>query len=93
MAHGQLLLCSRNTRTRRCDRPPDPRGAGIRRETEKKEAQRVVHSEHDHSSGYRSFRLDFAIDDKTARAKYTDGVLELVLPRKAGSAPNRATVS
>ncbi|MEX0960890.1 MAG: Hsp20/alpha crystallin family protein [Burkholderiales bacterium] len=68
-------------------------GAEIRRESEKKEGERIVHSERYHGSVYRSFTLDSAIDEKNAQAKYTDGVLELVLPRKAGSAPNRVTVS
>lgn len=33
----------------------------------------------------RSFSLGQDVDEKAAKAKYTDGVLELTLPKKSGS--------
>ena len=67
--------------------------AEVKRETEKKEGERVVHSERYYGKVYRSFTLDSAIDDRAAQAKYDDGVLELTLPRKAGGGPSKLAVS
>ena len=67
--------------------------AEVRRESEKKEGERVVHSERYYGSVARSFAIDGAIDDAAAQAKYSDGVLELTLPKSAGSRPNRLAVS
>lgn len=67
--------------------------AEVKREIEKKEGSRVVHSERYYGNVYRSFTLDSAIDDHAAQAKYNDGVLELTLPKKAGGGPSKLTVS
>jgi HSP20 family protein len=67
--------------------------AEVRRETEKKEGERVMHSERYYGKVYRSFTLDSAIDDRAAQARYSDGVLELTLPKKAGGGPSRLSVS
>jgi HSP20 family protein len=40
----------------------------------------------------RSFRLGYELDESKAQAKYTDGVLELVLPKKATAAARRLTI-
>jgi Hsp20/alpha crystallin family len=37
-------------------------------------------------SGYRSFTLDSDVDEAQAQAKYDNGVLELTLPKKNGTA-------
>ena len=58
--------------------------ADIKRESEKKEKGRVVHSERYYGNVYRSFSLDSAVDEGGASASYKDGVLELVLPKKNG---------
>jgi HSP20 family protein len=67
--------------------------AEVRRQSEKKEGERVVHSERYYGKVYRAFTLDSAIDDRAAQAKYNDGVLELTLPKKAGGGPAKLTVS
>jgi HSP20 family protein len=68
-------------------------GAEVKRESEKKEGERVVHSERYYGNVYRSFTLDSAVDDAAALAKYADGMLTLTLPKKSGKADNRIKVS
>lgn len=41
---------------------------------------------------YRSFTLDSAIDESKADARYENGVLELTLPKKAGTASRQLKV-
>jgi HSP20 family protein len=67
--------------------------ADIKRESEKKEKGRVVHSERYYGNVYRSFSLDSAVDEGEASASYKDGVLELVLPKKNGGGPTKLKVS
>ncbi len=67
--------------------------AEVKRESEKKEGERVVHSERYHGSVYRAFTLDTAVDETAAEAKYSDGVLELKLPKKKTGGVNRITIS
>jgi HSP20 family protein len=59
--------------------------AEVKQEKEQKEGGRVIRSERYYGSMSRSFSLGQDVDEKTANAKYTDGVLELTLPKKAGS--------
>jgi HSP20 family protein len=66
--------------------------AEVKRESEKKEGERVVHSERYYGKVYRAFTLDSALDESAAKAQYDDGVLELTLPKKAGGGPSRLTV-
>jgi len=56
--------------------------AEVRKEKDVKEGERVVHSERYYGKVARAFRLGHEIDEASATAKYTDGVLELVLPKK-----------
>jgi HSP20 family protein len=42
---------------------------------------------------YRSFTLDRNVDEASAQAKYTDGVLELTLPKKDNGNGKRLTVA
>jgi HSP20 family protein len=67
--------------------------AEIKRESEKKEKGRVVHSERYYGNVYRSFSLDTAVDEGKGSANYKDGVLELVLPKKSNGSPTRLRVS
>ena len=62
------------------------------KEQEQKEGARVIRSERYYGSLSRSFSLGQDVDDKAANAKYTDGVLELTLPKKAGSQPGKVVV-
>jgi HSP20 family protein len=66
--------------------------AETRNEKEVKEGQRVVHSERYFGKYSRSFRLGQDIDEAGAQAKYADGVLELVLPKKSAPAAKHLTV-
>jgi HSP20 family protein len=56
--------------------------AETRKETEEKEGERDLRSERYYGQQYRSFTLGNDIDDATATAKYENGVLELLLPKK-----------
>lgn len=67
--------------------------AEVKRQSEKKEGERVVHSERYYGNVYRSFSLESAIDDKAAQAKYNDGVLELTLPKKSAGGPSKLQIS
>jgi HSP20 family protein len=57
-----------------------------------KEGERVIHSERYFGKISRSFRLGQEVDQAKASAKYTDGVLELVLPKKTAASAKRVTI-
>lgn len=57
--------------------------AEVKREKEDKEGEKVIHSERYVGRVSRSFTLAMDVNMETATAKYADGVLELVLPKKA----------
>lgn len=67
--------------------------AEVKKETEKKEGKKVVHSERFYGQVARSFTLDQEVDRASAKANYKDGVLEAVLPKKPGTAATQITVS
>ena len=67
--------------------------AEIKKEKEEKEGKRVIRSERYYGQVCRSFSLDQELDQAGAQAKYADGVLEVVLPKKPGAAPTQLTVS
>jgi HSP20 family protein len=54
-----------------------------KQEKEVKEGERVLRTERYFGKVSRSFQLGQEIDDAKAAAKFTDGVLELSLPKKA----------
>jgi len=66
--------------------------AEVKQEKEQKEGGRVIRSERYYGSMSRSFSLGQDVDEKTANAKYTDGVLELTLPKKAAAARKAITI-
>jgi HSP20 family protein len=66
--------------------------AEVKQEKEQKEDDRVIRSERYYGNVYRSFSLGQDVDEKGANAKYTDGVLELTLPKKAGSKSKQIAV-
>jgi HSP20 family protein len=66
--------------------------AETRAEKDVKEGERVIHSERYYGKLLRSFRLGQEVDQTKASAKYTDGVLELVLPKKAAANAKRITI-
>ncbi len=61
-------------------------------EKEEKEGGRVLRSERYFGKVSRSFNLGQDIDDGAATAKFTDGVLELTLPKKAQAQAKRLTI-
>lgn len=67
--------------------------AEVKKEKEEKEGERVIRSERYYGKVSRSFSLDQEIDEGGAQARYTDGVLDLTLPKKSGTASTKITVS
>lgn len=61
-------------------------------EKEVKEGERVLRSERYFGRVSRSFQLGQDVDDTKAAAKFTDGVLELTLPKKAAAQSRRLTI-
>lgn len=66
--------------------------AEVKKESETKEGERVIRSERYYGQMSRSFQLAQDVDEGGATARYADGVLELTLPKKAGSATRRLTI-
>jgi HSP20 family protein len=64
----------------------------VKKETEEKKGERVVHSERYFGKVTRSFTLGQEVDPAGATAKYSEGVLELKLPKKATAAAKKLTV-
>jgi HSP20 family protein len=59
--------------------------AESKQEKEDKKNGKVIKSEFQYGSAQRSFSLGTDIDSAKASARYQDGVLELVLPKKEGA--------
>jgi HSP20 family protein len=66
--------------------------AEVKREEEKKEGEKVIHSERYYGKVERSFSLGQEVDETGATAKFDKGVLELTLPKKAATATRRLTI-
>ena len=66
--------------------------AEVKREKDVKEGERLVHSERYLGKASRAFRLGYEIDEAKVQAKYNDGVLELVLPKKQTAAAKQITI-
>ncbi|TSA51100.1 MAG: Hsp20/alpha crystallin family protein [Nitrosomonadales bacterium] len=66
--------------------------AETKQEKEVKEAEKVLRSERYYGKVARSFSLGNEIDEASSQAKYKDGVLELILPKKAASSAKRLTI-
>ncbi len=67
--------------------------AELKRETEEKKGEKVVHSERVYGMASRSFTLPVEVDASGVKAEYKDGVLNLNLPKKQGSAAKRIEVT
>ena len=59
--------------------------AEVKNEKEVKEGEKLLRSERYFGKVSRAFVLDQEVDEETAQAKYTDGVLELRLPKRSGA--------
>ena len=57
--------------------------AEVKREKEVADDERVLHAERTFGKVSRSFSLPQEVDEAKAEAKFRDGVLELMLPKKA----------
>lgn len=67
--------------------------AEVKKEREEKKGEKTVYSERSYGMVSRSFALPVEVDEQGAKAEYKDGVLNLVLPKKAGGAAKRIAVS
>lgn len=66
--------------------------AETKQEKEVKEGEQVLRSERYYGKVARSFSVASDLDEATARAKYADGVLELVLPKKTVARSKKLTI-
>ncbi|TCJ17166.1 Hsp20/alpha crystallin family protein [Parasulfuritortus cantonensis] len=66
--------------------------AEVKRASEQKEGEKVLHSERYYGTVSRSFSLGQEVDDANAKARFDNGVLELTLPKRATSASRRLAI-
>ncbi|WP_310447341.1 Hsp20/alpha crystallin family protein [Thiobacillus sp.] len=66
--------------------------AEVKKNTEQKEGEKVLRRERYFGRVSRSFALENEVDEATASARYQDGVLELVLPKKTAAAAKRLAI-
>lgn len=66
--------------------------AEVKKSTEQKEGEKVLRRERHIGRVSRSFALEHEVDEASASARYQDGVLELVLPKKTAAAAKRLAV-
>jgi len=66
--------------------------AEVKKDSEEKEGEKVLRSERYYGKVYRSFGLDREVDEANASATFKDGVLELVLPKKATTTARKLTI-
>ena len=57
--------------------------AEVKEEKEAKEGEKLLRQERYYGKVYRAFTLAQDVDEATASAKYSNGILELTLPKKA----------
>jgi len=67
--------------------------AETKQQKEEKKDEKVIYSERSYGMASRSFSLPTEVDEKGAKAEYRDGVLNLVLPKKANGGGKRISVS
>ncbi|MEK6708770.1 MAG: Hsp20/alpha crystallin family protein [Pseudomonadota bacterium] len=67
--------------------------AETRQEKEVKDGEKVLRSERYYGKAFRSFSLGSEIDEGASCAKYSDGILELTLPKKAASSARKLVIN
>lgn len=67
--------------------------AETKQEKEEKKGEKTIYSERSYGMASRSFSLPTEVDAQGAKAEYKDGVLNLVLPKKANGSSKRIAVS
>ena len=65
----------------------------VKKESEEKKEGNLIRSERYYGRQFRSFSLAQDVDDAKSTAKYTDGVLELTLPKKAGKTTKQLSIN
>ena len=66
--------------------------AEVKREKDAENSETVLRAERYYGKIERAFSLGQEVDEATAQAKHNDGVLELILPKKALAAAKRLAV-
>lgn len=66
--------------------------AEVKNEKDSKDGERVLRSERYYGKVYRAFALGQPVDEDGANAKYSDGILELTLPKKAATQAKRISI-
>ncbi|HEV7619641.1 MAG TPA: Hsp20/alpha crystallin family protein [Burkholderiaceae bacterium] len=66
--------------------------AEVKRDSERKEGETVIHAERVVRKFVRSFTLATEVDDTRAAAKLENGVLKLTLPKKERAQPRQITI-
>jgi HSP20 family protein len=66
--------------------------AEVKHEKEEKEGKKLVRSERYYGKQFRSFTLAHDIDDAKSEAAYSEGVLNLTLPKKAGAEAKKLAI-
>lgn len=66
--------------------------AETKMEKEEKEGEKVLRAERYCGKVARSFTLANDVDEAQAQARYSDGVLELTLPKKAGATAKKVAI-
>ena len=67
--------------------------AEVKRESEKKDGEKMLHSERYYGMVSRSMSLPGEVDTQGAKAEYKDGVLQLTLPKKAAKSARRVAIA
>jgi HSP20 family protein len=67
--------------------------AEVKNEKEVKEGEKVLRSERYYGKVSRAFTLGQDVDEATAQAKYNDGVLELMLPKRMAEKAKRLAIN
>ena len=66
--------------------------AEVKRTSERKEGEKIIHEERVVKKFSRNFLLSEVVDDARATAKLENGILRLSLPKKAEAKPKQITV-
>jgi HSP20 family protein len=66
--------------------------AESKNEKDVKDGERLLRAERYYGKVYRAFTLGQPVDESGTTAKYTDGVLELMLPKKAAVSAKRISI-
>jgi len=67
--------------------------AEVKQEKEVKEGERIIRCERSYGMTSRSFNLAEEVDQSKVQAKYNNGILELTLPKKPGTARKEIAIS